>query len=569
MNILLTGQCSLHWGRMEFGNIGNYYILEPMVRELHNTFPNSTIKTTFQLSDRFCKDENVSCVPMELYYEFDKDILEDVKKELSIATEFSKSGKLTSTTPYIDEVMNSDLVIDFSGDIWGDNANFLGENRFLIGLMKNRIAQLLGKKTVMIAGSPGPFKNVETLDFAKEVYSNFDLVTNRESISINILNENGFDTSKTKSLACPAFLFEPCSIMSERNKKIEDIINPINKPIVGFILCGWNFTEGPYDKWPRNDFEYTIYAEAVEYISEKLDCHVLLLSHSNGFIPNKTPFELIHGRDYLVSEQLNKVLKERGIAKNFSLVTDVLDTWQTKGLIGEFDMLVSGRIHGAVAGLSQNVPTVIIDYGHEPKAHKLRGFAIEAGVEHCIANPAQSGHIISKIEDVFYNLDTHKERLSDKIPLTKQKALKNFKLLSNLVTEEEVYNHLLRCNDSFKPHLSTYVDIKKYSNKITNKSLLFKNYDKNHILIGLIAIYDNESVKEGYLTNFSIDPTYIGKGVGTFLLNECVEYFKSLNYNLIRLEVFNVNDRALKFYKSKGFEVFNKSEDITELILKL
>ena len=32
------------------------------------------------------------------------------------------------------------------------------------------------------------------------------------------------------------------------------------------------------------------------------------------------------------------------------------------------------RIHGAVAALSQSVPTVIIDYGHEPKAHKLIGF---------------------------------------------------------------------------------------------------------------------------------------------------------------------------------------------------
>jgi polysaccharide pyruvyl transferase WcaK-like protein len=32
-------------------------------------------------------------------------------------------------------------------------------------------------------------------------------------------------------------------------------------------------------------------------------------------------------------------------------------------------MLVSGRVHG----LSQHVPTVIIDY--EPKAHKIMGFA--------------------------------------------------------------------------------------------------------------------------------------------------------------------------------------------------
>lgn len=46
---------------------------------------------------------------------------------------------------------------------------------------------------------------------------------------------------------------------------------------------------------------------------------------------------------------------------------------ETKGIISHFDMLVSGRVHAAVAALSQSVPTTIIDYGHEPKAHKLKG----------------------------------------------------------------------------------------------------------------------------------------------------------------------------------------------------
>ena len=73
-----------------------------------------------------------------------------------------------------------DLVIDFSGDIWGDNADFLGSDRFYVGLVKDRVAQVFAKKTVMIAGSPGPFSAGKNLEFAKEVYENFDLVTNRK-----------------------------------------------------------------------------------------------------------------------------------------------------------------------------------------------------------------------------------------------------------------------------------------------------------------------------------------------------------------------------------------------------
>jgi colanic acid/amylovoran biosynthesis protein len=47
MTIFVIGQCTIHWGRMEFGNIGNYYIAEPLFRELHRVFPEATIKTTF------------------------------------------------------------------------------------------------------------------------------------------------------------------------------------------------------------------------------------------------------------------------------------------------------------------------------------------------------------------------------------------------------------------------------------------------------------------------------------------------------------------------------------------
>jgi colanic acid/amylovoran biosynthesis protein len=101
-------------------------------------------------------------------------------------------------------------------------------------------------------------------------------------------------------------------------------------------------------------------------------------------------------------------------------------------------MLVSGRIHGAVAGLSQNVPTIIIDYGHEPKAHKLRGFSIEAGVEDCIANPMKSDDIINKIDNVFSNLGDYKVKLQNQIPFTKQKALKTFELLGKLMNESNV-----------------------------------------------------------------------------------------------------------------------------------
>lgn len=438
MNVLLIGQCSLHWGRMEFGNIGNYYIIEPFVRELRAAFPGCAIRTTLQMSERFRASEGVEVLPMELYYGWRPDELDDARSELALSEAFRRTGRLEATTPYLEAVRWADLVIDFSGDIWGDNANLLGPDRFLVGLLKDRIAMNLGKPVAMLAGSPGPFSNAATRDLAREVYADFSLVTNREPISTELLRREGFDVSRTLSLACPAFLFEPT-----RGDAIEQLLAreglaggnaPHDRPLVGFVLCGWNFAKGPFDRWPRDDAEYAVFADAVEHLIRTLGARVCLMSHSNGFdVPPPTPFVLKHGRDYPVIKQLRRVLAERGIGAEDCFALDgVYDAWQTKAIIGRFDMLVSGRVHAAVAGLSQCVPTVVVDYGHEPKAHKLAGFAAVAGASDYVADPADGGDLVARIDRCWRERDAYRARLQGRMPEVARAARRNFRALREL-----------------------------------------------------------------------------------------------------------------------------------------
>ena len=437
MKILIVGQTTLHWGRMEFGNIGNYYIIEPFIRELHNVFPDAIIKTTLQMSERFCKDENILVVPMDLYYGFGDDNLKIALKEIALVEEYLKKGKFIETTPYIHEVMAADIVIDFSGDMWGENANFLGKDRFEVGLYKDLVAQKLGKPTFMLAGSPGPFYDERTKALAKEVFKGFTLVTNREPISTELLEQEGFDVTRIKDFACPAFLFEPAkSIEIDKLLETEGLLNK-EKPIVGFMICGWNFIDAPFDKWPRENSEYVLFAEAIEFVSNILDAKVYLMSHSNGFPIPPANFRLIHGRDYPIIKQLYKVIEDRGIAKDVKCLDGVYDAWTTKAIIGNFDMLVSGRVHGAVAGLSQSVPTVIIDYGHEPKAHKLRGFARIAGEEEFLSDPEKPNDIINKINKCWNSRNEVRERLDKRIPVVKDMARQNFRLLKQIIYEKK------------------------------------------------------------------------------------------------------------------------------------
>lgn len=432
MRIIVIGQCTLHWGRMEFGNIGNYYIMEPFFRSLHGAFPNAEISTTFQMSDEFCFRERVTRLPMSLYYNWEND-LELSMMELEQAYHFEETNYLENETPYISCIKDADLVIDFSGDMWGENANFLGDNRFLVGLIKDRVAQIFAKRTVMLAGSPGPFNPKMGLSFTKEVFKNFDLVTNREFISKEMLEDYGFDISKTESLACPAFGFEPGDISTIKDLDTVSKIFESDRKAVGFLICGWNFTEGPFDKWPRNDADYDVFVSAIqEFLEFNDDADIYLMSHSNGFPIPPNDFRLLHGRDYLIIKQLEELLHKAGLGDRVIALDGIYDAWQTKAILGQFDMVVSGRVHAAVGAMSQNIPTVIIDYGHEPRAHKLRGFAEVTGQQAYLAYPHQERDLFKKMDEVWNNRERVKGILETEIPKVKSLANKNFELLKTL-----------------------------------------------------------------------------------------------------------------------------------------
>lgn len=96
-------------------------------------------------------------------------------------------------------------------------------------------------------------------------------------------------------------------------------------------------------------------------------------------------------------------------------------------------MLISGRVHAAVAGLSQSVPTMIIDYGHEPKAHKLRGFAQVANVERYVADPHSFSDMISKAFEVYENRKGIRRMLIDRNKEIKALIKQNFDLLKTIV----------------------------------------------------------------------------------------------------------------------------------------
>lgn len=430
MKIFVTGLCTLHWGRLQYGNIGNYYIIEPLFRELHRVFSEAEIITTFQMTEDFCKAEKITVLPMEWYYSWKEQDLENAKIEYELANNSDKKVN-DSFTPFMNTVLESSLLINVSGDMWGDNAEHVGKDRFEVDLYKMRTAQLLGVKTVLFAGTPGPFYTCKNIDFAKEVYSHFDLIINREPTSTQNLKKWKFESENVKDFACPAFLYTP-DLTEMENGMVKQLIDKIryqNKKLIGFTIGGFNLPVGPYDMWPREDWQYEIFAKTIEHIINDYDARVILISHTNGFElpPN---FKLINGRDYPILKQLRDVVIKREKIRNqddIILLDGPYLPKITKSIIGKFDMMVTGRVHASVAAISQNVPTVFINYeGSFIPSTKMYGFANLAGVGELVCEPKDLEKIKHTIDYCINNLSEIHERLENNIPNIKALARNAF-----------------------------------------------------------------------------------------------------------------------------------------------
>ena len=420
--ILVTGLCTLHWGRLEYGNIGNYYIVEPLFRLLHKHFPDCEILTTFQMTDEFSKREKVKVLPMNIYYNWEEE--KDIKNafcDVEKAKQF-RNGECENMTQYDKLVAECDCVINVSGDMWGDNAEHVGHNRFLVDCLKMKAAQLLGVKTILYAVTPGPFDRVYDRELALEVFEKFSLVVIREKISRQNLKKWGFSTKNVIWAPCPSFLFEPNSAYQSKWMDYIQNAHENKRRAAGITFGGFNMPVGPYDMWPRELDQYKVFLKLVEYMIKNLNLDIVIFSHTNGFDlpPN---FKLKNGRDFMILRKFYQllILKDEDYKKHVILVDEPLLPCNMKELIGKLDMLITGRVHASVAATSQYVPTIYMEYDRRViYSDKMYGFSSLLGMEKYVCMPEDLDGLIEKVTLCYDSLENIKKDLKEKIPVIKK-----------------------------------------------------------------------------------------------------------------------------------------------------
>lgn len=432
-SILVTGLCTLHWGRLQYGNIGNYYIVEPLFRQLHKHFPDYRIITTFQMDEQFIRKEDIEVVPMELYYSWNEEDVPNAYKDVEVAEKRAHNIEC-ELTQWVECLLNCEYVINVSGDMWGNNAEHVGHKRFLVDCLKMKAAQLLQKKTILYAVTPGPFSDKEENQLAKEVFNKFDLVVIREKVSRDNLIKWGFSIEHVVWAPCPSFLFE--ANKDYRSKWTQCIGNSHEqqRKVIGITFGGFNLPCGPYDMWPRAEEQYEVYVKLAEYVMNDLKADIVIFSHTNGFdLPPH--FRLKCGRDYMILEQLYHILLKKNpkYEEHIKLIDEPLLPCDIKKVIGNLDMLITGRVHASVAATSQCVPTVYVEYDRRViYSDKMTGFSAQLGMEEFVCEPQNWNELREKVTECFQNLDNVKERLEEVIPVIKEEAQSAFEMIKEI-----------------------------------------------------------------------------------------------------------------------------------------
>lgn len=286
---------------------------------------------------------------------------------------------------------------------------------------------LLKRPTAIIASQIGPFsKSLRgwTLSFlTKYVLNKLSLLTVRDKISLNNLRDMGVDKPLIYLTADVAFLLEPAQPEKVIRKLSKEGIDVTLRPLVGintsFLIWKYGF---PASKDLKEKFDKYIewVSRITDYIIEQFDATVILIPYVFG--PGDEDDRKI----------ARKVYQKVKYKSNTKLIKNEYSPGEMKAIIGQFDLLITTRMHPLIVGTSMHVPSIGIYYSFKvPQVMKMLG---QKG--RICPIWALDESIYRLIDTTYSNRDEIRIDLASKIKILQKHALRNAEILKSFCTRK-------------------------------------------------------------------------------------------------------------------------------------
>ena len=426
----LTGDGQLGGFETQLGNVA---IVIPMVRLLRESLPEAVVETTIQFTDAFCALHGIARIdtPRRLRPRAFRGAvwLAQALTELAAATAAQLLGvagrrlarQLLSSR--MRRFAEADIVLDLNGDIFPSDVH---PARTLLHAIRVATLGRLGVPVVEFVSSPGPFDTRFRRLVSRLAFSRVSAFANREELSSELVARLGV-RAPVVSVACPAWLLQPVDEATSDRLLAAEGLDPSRRPLVGVTLAGYNLESQRTWTRPKHFRDLERYLPALRWLLDDLGASLMLLPHVYRQNPFVHGSELINGPDHDILKNVRNALGVERYGNRVLLVEGKYNSAEAKGMIGRCDFFLSGRVHAAVAALSQGVPTVLLAYGH-----KHRGFARVVGQERFVFDGRDPGALVRLVEEAWRDRAAISASLREAMPRVRQLVAVGFQMVADI-----------------------------------------------------------------------------------------------------------------------------------------
>ncbi len=323
-----------------------------------------------------------------------------------------------------------DVVIDNNTEHL--NESLYGSTSVTISLLQTLLASLIfARPLITTPSSAGPFITTRNRWLAKKILNRIDLLALREENNYQYCLDLGIDVSKIRFVSDPGFLLEPSNKETVVKILNQEGIIKNNKPLVGFSPNWLEMTSFSFGESIRVQERQKMYIQlmafTIDYIIEKFDANLFILSHMYGGLLSDNKNDDRYVSNLIYDELINK--------NKVSMIQGKYLPDDLKGIIGNCDMFIGGRMHATIASTSLCIPTIIFAYGD--KYYHIIGDTM--GQTDYIIDLRNTSYddilqeTKSKIDSLWRNRKNIREKLNEKTKQVKQIALDYPKLIKNLI----------------------------------------------------------------------------------------------------------------------------------------
>lgn len=259
---------------------------------------------------------------------------------------------LTKCLPFLDryaqtainELRNASCAIASGGDVF---CSEYGHRSLLTHLQPLKIAHAAGVPFVIHAQSIGPFTNDADRQAFIGLAQHAAVITVREMASFNYI---------TKDLKLPAdrchHMADPAFLLGQPERAEGDALFAHHRATEGRPTIALS-TSQAICHWMKSDDGRHVetWLEVIKWLRSELDANVILIPHVQETAPKN--------EDRVLATEIMRRLQHDPRVR---LAGGDLSASEYKAIISRCDFVVAERMHAALAGLSTEVPTLVIGY---------------------------------------------------------------------------------------------------------------------------------------------------------------------------------------------------------------